>query len=196
MRRVSETTDSRRRFLVALIAIVVPACAPATSPQTADRAAIDRLLGLIGQRLDAASTVARTKWNSGAPIEDLPREQQIIDQVAGGAGAYGLDRDIVATFFKGQIEASKLVQRALHAEWTARRQPAFATVADLDTDIRPLLDRLTPALMRALAEALPILQRTGGRRLLETRTTAIRLAAAGGPAAVRAAVAQLLPLAR
>lgn len=103
-------------------------------------------------------------WN-----QDPSRDKQIIDLVAQGASEYGLDPQVAGTFFVGQIEASKVVQNTLQAEWTARRQPPFPKVADLGTDIRPVLDRLTPAMMRALAEALPVLQRRGGRRLLEGR---------------------------
>jgi len=69
-------------------------------------------------------------------------------------------------------------------------------VADLGTDIRPVLDRLTPAMMRALAEALPVLQHRGSRRLLETQTRAILADAPGGEAAVREAVAPLVTLSR
>jgi chorismate mutase len=101
---------------------------------------------------------------------------------------------VAGTFFRGQIEASKVVQHALHAEWTAKKQPPFAKVADLGKDIRPVLDRLTPAMMRALAEAAPVLQRPGGRQLVEGRSKAILAGAPGGEAAVREAVAPLLKL--
>lgn len=181
---------------LALVAILASGCATTASFTAADTATVDRLLGLIKERLDVAPDVARTKWNSKAPIEDLPREKQIIDGVAKGATEYGLDPQVAGTFFTGQIEASKVVQNALHAEWTARRQPPFPKVADLGKDIRPVLDRLTPAMMRALAAALPVLQQPGGRQLLEAQTKAILAKAPGGEAAVREAVAPLLKLSR
>lgn len=181
---------------LALVAILASGCATTASFTAADTATVDRLLGLIKERLDVAPDVARTKWNSKAPIEDLPREKQIIDGVAKGATEYGLDPQVAGTFFTGQIEASKVVQNALHAEWTARWQPPFAKVADLGKDIRPVLDRLTPAMMRALAAALPVLQQPGGRQLLEAQTKAILAKAPGGEAAVREAVAPLLKLSR
>src|SRR5205814_4893618 len=129
-------------------------------------------------------------------IEDLPREQQIIDGVAKRATEYGLDPHAAATFFRGQIEASKIVQNALHAEWTAARQPPFAKVADLGKDIRPVLDRLTPAMLRALADALPVLQRPGGRRLLERQSRPILASAPGGDAGARRPIAPLRGLRR
>ena len=181
---------------LALVAILASGCATTASFTAADTATVDRLLGLIKERLDVAPEVARTKWNTKAPIEDLPREKQIIDGVAKEATEYGLDPQVAGSFFTGQIEASKVVQNALHAEWTARRQPPFAKVADLGKDIRPVLDRLTPAMMRALAAALPVLQQPGGRQLLEAQTKAILAKAPGGEAAVREAVAPLLKLSR
>src|SRR5437667_9364916 len=94
----------------ALVACLVSGCSAATVFTAADTATVDRLLGLIKERLDVAPEVARTKWNTKAPIEDLPREQQIIDGVATRATDYGLDAQVARDFFKGQIEASKIVQ--------------------------------------------------------------------------------------
>jgi chorismate mutase len=181
---------------LALVAVVSAGCATTASFTAAETTAVDRLLGLIKERLDVAPDVARTKWNTRAPIEDLPREKQIIDGVAGRAPEFGLDPQVAGAFFTGQIEASKVVQNALHAEWTASRQPPFAKVADLGKDIRPVLDRLTPEMMRALADALPALQRPGGRQLLEARSQVILAGAPGGAAAVREAVAPLMKLSR
>src|SRR6185503_1356082 len=179
-----------------LVAILTSGCATTARFTAVDTAPVDRLLGLIKERLDAAPAVARTKWNTKAPIEDPARDKQILDEVSKGATEYGLDRQAARTFFMAQIDASKVVQNALHAEWTATGQQPFANVADLGKDIRPVLDRLTPAMMRALAEALPVLQQRGGRRLLEAQTRAIVAKAPGGEAAVREAVAPLLTLSR
>jgi chorismate mutase len=181
---------------LALVAILASGCATTASFTASDTATVDRLLGLIKERLEVAPEVARTKWNTKAPIEDLPREKQIIDGVAKGATGYGLDPKVAGTFFTGQIEASKVVQKALHAEWTARNQPPFEKVADLGKDIRPVLDRLTPAMMRALADALPVFEQAGSRQLLEARSKAVLGQGPWGEAAVREAVAPLLKVTR
>jgi chorismate mutase len=181
---------------LALVAILASGCATTASFSAADTAKVDRLLGLVKERLDVAPEVARTKWNTKAPIEDLPREKQIIDGVAKGGAQYGLDPQVAGAFFQGQIEASKVVQNAMHAGWTARKQPPFEKVVDLGKDIRPVLDRLTPAMMRALADALPVLQQPGGRQLLEAQSKAVLADAPGGEAAVREAVAPLLKVSR
>ena len=181
---------------LALVAILTSGCATTASFTAVDTASVNRLLGLIKERLDVAPEVARSKWNTKAPIEDPLRDKQIVDEVSKSAAEYGLEPEVARAFFTGQIEASKVVQNALHAEWTATGQPSFAKVADLAMDIRPALDRLAPALMRALAEALPVLRQRGGRRLLEAQARAIVANAPGGEASVRHAVAPLLALSR
>ncbi len=157
------TAPARRRFLSALAALFLAGCAaPQAAPATAK---LDRLLQLIGQRLGYMDDVARNKWNSGAPIEDLPREREIIDGLGRQAAGYGLDAGIVRDFFRAQIEASKIIQRARFAEWRAQNQPPFKNLPDLRDQIRPALDALTPELMNALAAALPELQRAGATRV-------------------------------
>jgi chorismate mutase len=179
-----------------LVVFLAPGCATTARFTAVDTTAVEQLLGLIGERLDVAPEVARMKWNTKTPIEDLPRERQILDEVARRATAYGLDPLLARTFFSGQIEASKAAQYALHAEWTASTQAPFAKVVDLEKDIRPVLDRMTPAMLRALAEALPVIQQPGGRHLVETQSKAILAKAPGGAAAVRAAVTPLLQMSK
>ena len=181
---------------LALVVVLAAGCATTAGFAPADTAKVDHLLGLIKERLEVAPEVARTKWNTKAPIEDLPREKQIIDGVAKGAKEYGLDPAVAGSFFQAQIEASRVVQNALHAEWTAKRQPPFAKVADLGKDIRPVLDRLTPAMMRALADVMPVLRQSGSRQLLEARSKAVLGQGPWGEAAVREAIAPLLTLSR
>jgi chorismate mutase len=170
---MATVSRSTRWFGLALVALLVSGCATTATFTGADTTAVDRLLELMKERLDVAPQVARIKWNTKAPIEDLAREKQIIDDVAKRASEYGLDPDVARMFFRAQIEASKAAQIALHAKWTASTQAPFANMADLNQDIRPALDRLTPLLLRALAEALPVIQQPGGRQLLEAHSHAI-----------------------
>lgn len=181
---------------MALVAFLASGCATTASFTAADTATVDRLLELIKERLDVAPEVARIKWNTKAPIEDLPREEQVIEGVAKRAAEYGLDPQTARIFFRAQIEASKALQTTLHADWTARGQAPFAKVGDLGEDIRPVLDQLTPTTIGALADALPVLQQPGGRQLLEAQSKAILAKTPGGDAAVREAVAPLLKLSR
>ena len=115
------------------------------------------LLGLMRERLVISVDVARSKWNSGAPIEDLKREDDIIAGLARQAGELGLPVPWAERFFRAQIEASKRMQRELHAQWRAQGLGKFDTAPDLARDIRPRLDALTPRLFSAIAAAWPVL---------------------------------------
>lgn len=144
------------RFVASLFFLFLASCA--AQPLAADVGKIDCVLSLIQQRLGYMDDVARNKWNSKAPIEDLPREREIIDAIGRTAPAYGLDPQIAKDFFRAQIDASKIVQNARFAEWRARNQPRFTDIPNLQDRIRPALDALTPALMLALADAVPIME--------------------------------------
>jgi len=136
------------------------------------------VLELIQQRLAIADDVARVKWNTGAPIEDPPRERAIIDAIGRQAGGYGLDAAVAQDFFRAQIEASKIVQHARFREWRATSQPKFTGVRDLKTDIRPALDALTPAMLSALAAAMPALRSPGAGATVEARAALLITGAA------------------
>jgi len=189
---------NRRQYLALVLAalLLAPACATSSNLAAADTAPLDHLLVLIVERLMVAPDVARTKWNTHAPIEDLGREQQIISAVGAGASGYNVPRDTAERFFRGQIEASKIIQRAMFAAYETAHQAPFQTVVDLDAEIRPKLDRLTPEMMLALGEALPVLHRSGGRRAFEALGRDHRVVAAGGQAAMQAALAPLLDIGR
>jgi chorismate mutase len=192
----SATAGRNRLLAVWLVAVLASGCATTARFNIADTAAVDQLLGLIRERLEVSPAVARVKWNTRAPIEDPSREREIIDGVARQATEYGLDSALAGRFFRGQIEASKTVQNRLHAEWRASNQLPFAEVADLQRDVRPVLDRLTPMLLRALAGALPVIQQRGGRHLLETRYKALFAEIPGAETAMRQAVTPLQQLGR
>jgi chorismate mutase len=157
------------RFLTSLLVLLIAACAAVpynTEP-------VDRLLGLVQERLLLAEDVAQNKWNSGAPIEDLAREYEIIEQVGNDASRYGIPRDLARDFFRAQIKASKIIQNARFDEWRAAKQAKFTRVADLQGDNRPALDALTPKLLNALAQALPMLKNPGLQNNLDSRSIAV-----------------------
>ena len=121
--------------------------------------AIDRLQPLVAtsaRRLVIAEQVALAKWDSGAAVEDLPREAQVISDAARSGGSRGLDPTSVSTFFKAQIEANKVIQYSLLADWRrSGRAPAHAPI-DLVATIRPELDRVQTALIAELADTVAI----------------------------------------
>ncbi|QOR37685.1 gamma subclass chorismate mutase AroQ [Billgrantia diversa] len=140
-------------------------------PPDEDKATIDRMLVMIDERLDVAPLVAQAKWNSGAPIEAPEREAQILNQVSEDAAAVGVDEDFARRFFDKQFEASKQIQRRLHHRWLQEGRSPFADPPDLAEEVRPVLDRLTPQLIEALADIERIAEVEGSGRYLERRAT-------------------------
>jgi chorismate mutase len=121
--------------------------------------AIERLQPLVetsARRLLIAQQVALAKWDSGAAVEDLPREAQVITGAVRGGVSRGLDPTSVSNFFKAQIEANKVIQYSLLADWRrAGRAPAHAPI-DLVATIRPELDQVQAALIVELADTVAI----------------------------------------
>ncbi len=168
-----------RRPLIALVVGVAVGCfRPAPTPTTAahvtDTAAVDRLLGLLAARLAVAHDVARVKWNTGRPIEDLDRERELLTRVSERGRDAGLDPAFVKSLFAAQIAAGKRLQRADHERWRAAGQGPFADAVPL-ADLRTRLDRIEGEILAALPAALSA------------------VANAGVPAAVPARAAELIP---
>lgn len=153
-----------RRGLLAFAATFALA-GPAVAVTPLDAAA--SLVVVIRQRLDVAPGVAKSKWNTKGSIEDLEREKALIDKVAADAPAQGLDPTRATRFLRAQIEASKVIQAGLFSEWTRADHGPFADAPDLKTEIRPILDRITPEFLRLLGPALDTLRRSGPRTLLD-----------------------------
>lgn len=133
------------------------------------QATVDRMLGLVEERLEVAPLVARAKWNSGAAIEAPEREAQILDQVAARSAEAGIDETFARAFFQAQFEASKQVQRRLHHRWLREGRGPFDNPPDLAEEVRPVLDRLTPRLIEALGDMQHIAEIPGAGTYLEAR---------------------------
>lgn len=126
--------------------------APAAAYSQGATAPVQQLVETSARRLVIAEQVALAKWDSGAAVEDVSREAQVIASASKAGEAMGLDREIVSNFFRAQIEANKLVQYSLLAEWhRAGKAPAHKSVNLKDT-IRPELDQLETQLLAELAK--------------------------------------------
>ncbi|RRO13286.1 chorismate mutase [Saccharopolyspora rhizosphaerae] len=131
---------------VAVVAAVLGLGAPAQA-----EGALDPLVGSAAERVVLSDQVAAAKWGTGSPIEDPEREQQVLDGVAARAVELGLDPEEAKRVFRDQIEASKLVQRGLHAHWSAHPDEQPTERPDLG-EIRPELDRLGEAILVVLRD--------------------------------------------
>ena len=119
------------------------------------QSAIDRLQPLVetsARRLVLAKQVALAKWDSRVPVEDPSREAQVITAAAKEGESKGLNRTFVSHFFAAQIEANKLVQYSLLAEWHRGDGAPKHRPVSLNQDIRPQLDQIEAALTSELAE--------------------------------------------
>lgn len=116
------------------------------------------LMATIAERLSVADQVALTKWDSGKPIQDSPREVQVIAAAAKLAPTYKLSAEEVSQFLAAQIEANKLVQYALLAKWTAAGSAPTTARPDLVGQIRPQLDQLQTRLLQNYAAFAPYRQ--------------------------------------
>jgi chorismate mutase len=111
------------------------------------------LIDAVSGRLTIADQVALIKWDTGKPIEDLPREQAVIAAAVQNAAAYRLSGTYAAAFFADQIEANKLIQYGLLANWHRSGSAPQVPRADLQRTIRPQLDALEARLLQALSAA-------------------------------------------
>lgn len=118
---------------------------------------VESLRALIDARLQLATDVAQFKWNHHLPIEDLPREAQVIAALGHRAGDLGVPQPWAEAFFRAQIDASKTAQNELFQGWDVFKHGQFPDAPDLATVTRPKLDGLTEQLLRALAENWPVL---------------------------------------
>jgi chorismate mutase len=148
------TMQINKRKLVMVIALTIIGPGAARG-----QTAIDRLQSLAetsARRLLIAQQVALAKWDSGAAVEDFPREAQVITGAVKDGVSRGLDPTSVSNFFKAQIEANKVIQYSLLADWRrAGRAPAHSPI-DLVATIRPELDHLQASLIAELADTVAI----------------------------------------
>jgi chorismate mutase len=141
---------------VGAIGVSGPTVAAAGSAAPAPTAALGDLADLVVERIALADLVAAAKFGTGEPIDDPAREHQVLDTVAAAAPGAGVDPDEAQRFFRDQIEANKVVQRGLHARWTAHPELRPTERPDLAAQVRPELDRLTTALLEGLRDSAPV----------------------------------------
>jgi chorismate mutase len=124
------------------------------------------LVRTSAQRLAIGRLVAFAKWDNGSRVTDAAREGQVILSAIKESEPYHLDRAFVTDFFRAQIEANKLVQYSLLADWhRAGRAPAHESI-DLSRVIRPQLDELQTEIIRELANTADIRANSACRQYL------------------------------
>ena len=102
------------------------------------------LFSLINKRLSYMEDVALYKYEKNIKIEDLDREQIVINEALEEAAEKDLDRTSIENFFRTQIDIAKSIQRRYFADWV--HKPTNTTAPDLQNDIRPSLTNLVKLL--------------------------------------------------
>lgn len=136
---------------------------------TENVAAAEALLELMRERMLVMHDVARWKWNAKQPIADPEREKALLEELERRGANFGLAREEVRSFMRAQIEAGKLIQQSDWRQWEAESRDAFADAPDLQTELRPKIDRLSRQLLSAYAEVLPQLAEPSARERFERR---------------------------
>jgi chorismate mutase len=113
---------------------------------------LQSLVETSARRLAFAEQVALAKWDSGTPVEDAVREAQVIASATKAGESRGLDPAWVSNFFRAQIEANKLIQYSLSADWRRVGKAPDHSQVDLAITIRPELEQLGTQLIAELAE--------------------------------------------
>src|SRR5258708_6088894 len=103
---------------------------------------LHRLVERSARRLAIAEQIALAKWDSGRPVEDAYREAEVIASAVKMGESRGLDQATASNFFRAQVEANKLVQYSLLAEWRRLGKAPDHAPVDLAGTIRPELDQL------------------------------------------------------
>ena len=108
------------------------------------------LYQLVNQRLSYMKDVAAHKWHNQLPIEDLQREQLVIENATSLAKERGLDQRASRAFFLAQIDAAKTVQRNWFAEWQQDSTSLPDSPRRLNDEVRPALIRLGSQIIRQI----------------------------------------------
>ncbi|MFV9456857.1 chorismate mutase [Rhodococcus sp. NM-2] len=128
-----------RRAVVAAVMLAMSAVGGAV-PAGAQTRPLEPIARAVSLRLATADAVAAAKWGTPSPIDDPAREAQVLGAVATQAADEGLSAGRVQQIFRDQIEANKVVQRALFGWWSVAPGAAPTVRPDL-TQVRPVIDR-------------------------------------------------------
>ncbi|MNO91386.1 Monofunctional chorismate mutase precursor [compost metagenome] len=135
--------------LFGLFASVANAALPTPAPES-----LQPLLNTINERLNVANLVALTKWDTGKPIQDTARETLLITLARKQAVANNVEPDEAAELTAAQIEANKLVQYGLIAQWQAAHKAPDLPRPDLN-QLRAKLEELQVRLLHQYADFVP-----------------------------------------
>ena len=110
------------------------------------------LAELVNERLSYMKAVAAYKWEHQLAIEDLEREEIVIQSSMDQAATYGLDSISTRTFFEEQIGAAKQIQSYWFKYWGEYGFESNQKFGDLKTEIRPALLDLGKQILAGISQ--------------------------------------------
>jgi len=113
--------------------------------------ALGTLSTALNERMQVMKEVAGYKAQHHLPIEDLPREQQVMQSMLKNAEQAGLEPHSVEPFVHALMNASKAIQYRYRADWLSA--PDNTAVRDL-ADTRQQIQRLDSQLLNAIGQQL------------------------------------------
>jgi chorismate mutase-like protein len=153
---LSDASQKRSIQLATILATLAAGCDFAKPGVGTEKRGFDerpsRLQTVIARRLALMPAVARWKWEHGVPIEDRAREAEVIAAFVRKAEARGIKEERAKALIVEQIEAAKDIQRVCIVRWQETPPPVDSPVLDLNTHLRPRIDRLTDELLDALSD--------------------------------------------
>jgi cyclohexadienyl dehydratase len=113
---------------------------------------------LIAARLELMEPVAAWKHAHSLPVVDEAREAQVLDTTVQQAQRLGIDPAAARALFSLQVQLARRVQQHHLQAWRDRGARS-GPVRDLNSDLRPALDRIGSQLLRAIYFSLPEFER-------------------------------------
>jgi cyclohexadienyl dehydratase len=151
---------------------------------------IERVVELMVERLELMRPVGQWKRRHGLPIQDALREREVLDATVRDAGHLGIEAGSARRLFELQIELAREIQQQVFESASTDA----ATLRDLNSDLRPALDRIGKELLVAIYLAMPEIERWAFR---SDTTSLKRLAETGiGESSARALLTALSELRR
>lgn len=153
-------------LIVALLSFIGADRIVAAEVRFADPAAdVTEVADLMARRLELMRPVAAWKRAKGLAITDAARERKVLDATLRQAWELGIDARSAQHLFELQMQLARQTQERYVEQWRHANRPHVTVqggdgpLRDLDTELRPQLDAIGTRLLRAIALALPELER-------------------------------------
>jgi chorismate mutase len=136
--------------------------ASASTATASDRVLLGELVVAAAKRLALGVDVAAAKFLSGQQVDDLAREQEILQSMASTLKRSELRHPLGIEFFRDQIEANKVIQRGLYRYWSDCPEEFPVRHRQLTAELRPQLDLVNRQMLLALTrmENMPPVRRS------------------------------------